>query len=72
MTAPFDIFLAETNGSVRWLGSAETVAEAKARIRKESANSPREYFILNQQTGSKLVIKLDDGKLNDSDAAAAS
>jgi hypothetical protein len=60
MTAPFDIFQAESNGSVRWLGSAENIADAKARIQEQPANSPGEYLILNQQSGSKLVIKLDD------------
>jgi hypothetical protein len=60
MTAPFDIFQAESNGSVRWLGSAESIADAKAHIQKQPANPPCEYFILNQHSGSKLVIKLDD------------
>jgi|HubBroStandDraft_2_1064218.scaffolds.fasta_scaffold357472_2 hypothetical protein len=60
MTAPFDIFQAESNGSVRWLGSAESIADAKARVQQHSATSPGEYLLLNQKTGSKLVIKLDD------------
>jgi hypothetical protein len=60
MTAPFDIFQAESNGSVRWLGSAGSIADAKARIQKEPANSPGEYFVLNQQSGSKLVVRLDE------------
>jgi len=57
MTAPFDIFLAESNGSVCWIGSAETLADAKARIQ---ANSPGEYLVVNQQTGNRIVLKLDD------------
>jgi hypothetical protein len=59
MTAPFDIFQAESNGSVRWIGSAETLANAKACIQENSMRSPGEYLLLNQQTGSKLVLKLD-------------
>jgi hypothetical protein len=59
MTAPFDIFQTESNGSVRWIASAETLADAKARIQENSLRSPGEYLLLNQQTGSKLVLKLD-------------
>jgi hypothetical protein len=60
MTAPFDIFQTESNGSVRWIGSAETLADAKARIQENSLRSPGEYLLLNQLTGRKLVIKLDE------------
>jgi hypothetical protein len=60
MTAPFDIFRAESNGSVFWIGSAASVAEAKARIREQSTSSAGEFLLLNQETGSKLVIKPDD------------
>jgi hypothetical protein len=65
-TAPFDIFRTEGTGSVLWIGSAASVTEAKARIRQQSAGSPGEYLLLNQQTGTKLVIKLDE-----TDAAAS-
>jgi hypothetical protein len=60
MTAPFDIFQSENNGSVRWLGAAKSIADARAHIQKQRANSPGEYFILNQRSGSKLVVELDD------------
>ncbi len=59
-TAPFDIFRAESNGSVLWIGSAASVAEAKACIQRQSASSAGEFLLLNQETGSKLVIKPDD------------
>ena len=64
MTAPFDVFQAESNGSFRWIGSAETLADAKARIQEHSMGSPSEYLLLNQQTGSKLVLKLDKGSVS--------
>jgi hypothetical protein len=60
MTAPFDIFQTESNGAVRWIASAQTIADAKARVQQHSATSPGEYLLLNQKTGSKLLIKLDD------------
>lgn len=60
MTAPFDIFQVETNGSVRWLASVQTLDDAKARAQEYSVDSPGEYLLLNQATGSKLVIKVDD------------
>lgn len=59
MTAPFDIFQAETNGSLLWIGSAETVADAKALVQQHSRNAPGEYLLLDQTTGSKVVFKLD-------------
>ena len=60
MTAPFDIFQAEGNGSVRWIGSAETLAEDRARIQQQSGSSAGEFLLLNQETGTKVVIKPDD------------
>jgi hypothetical protein len=60
MTAPFDIFAVETGG-VHWLGSAETLEGAKARIHELAQRSPGEFVLLNQQTGNKVVIKTDGG-----------
>ena len=59
MTAPFDIFENEKSGTVIWLGSAATIEEAKARIHQVAAHSPTEYLVLNQKTGSKVVIKFE-------------
>jgi hypothetical protein len=57
MTAPFDIFQAETSGDVLWLESAVTLEEAHARVQELAAHSPGEYLLLNQKTGDKIVIK---------------
>lgn len=59
MTAPFDIFRAETNGGVLWIESATTLEDAKARVQELAMRSPGEYLLLNQKTGNKLVIRLD-------------
>ena len=56
MTIPFDIFQAETDGCVLWLESAATLEQAKARVQELAVNAPGEYLLLNQETGSKLVI----------------
>lgn len=58
MTIPtYDIFKAEADGAVLWLGSATTIDEARARAQKLWADSPGEYFILSHQTGNKLGIE---------------
>jgi hypothetical protein len=59
MTVPFDIFQAESDGSVLWLESAATLEDAKARIQQLAVRSPGEYLLVNQETGNKLVIKLE-------------
>jgi hypothetical protein len=59
MFSPFDIFLAETGGSVRWLEAAATLEDAKARVQELAVRSPGEYLILSQKTGNKLTIKFD-------------
>jgi hypothetical protein len=35
------------------MASAETLAEARARLREVLVNSPGEYRLLNQSTGNK-------------------
>jgi hypothetical protein len=61
-SAPFDIFRAESNGSVLWIGSAANAAEAKARVQELGMRSPGDYLLLNQKTGNKLVIRQDGVK----------
>jgi hemerythrin superfamily protein len=52
----FDIFQIESGGSVRWLETVDSLEEVKARVQELGLLSPREYIILDQQTGNKLVI----------------
>ena len=68
MTAPFDIFEHEKTGTVLWLGSAATIEEAKARVGQFSSKSTGAYLILNQKTGDKVVIKVDDADGTRADA----
>jgi hypothetical protein len=56
VTPPIDIFLVET-GSVRWLETAASIEEAKARIQEVAVHSPGEYLLLNQKTGNKIVLR---------------
>jgi hypothetical protein len=57
MTLPFDVFRVDANG-VRWLRSAATIEDAKAHI-AEAGSTAGEYLLLNQLTGSKVVLKID-------------
>lgn len=59
MIAPFDIFLTEAGGSLRWLEAAETLEDAKARVQELALCSPGEYVLLDQRTGNKIVIESD-------------
>jgi hypothetical protein len=58
MTAPIDIFAVEPEG-VNWLGSAETLEDAKARVQELARRAPGEFVLLNQLTGKKLIVKTD-------------
>ena len=49
MVAPLDIF-AVNNGESKWLGCAESIAQAIDLIRKTGSGS---YFVFSQQTGHK-------------------
>ena len=57
MTVPFDIFRVDGDG-VRWLQSVATIAEAKAHI-ANAAGAAGEYLLVNQVTGSRMVLKID-------------
>ena len=56
MIETFDIFRIESK-SVRWLETAGTLDEAKKRVQEFAARVPAEYLVLDQQTGTKLLIK---------------
>jgi hypothetical protein len=58
MTHLADIFRVE-NGGLRWVESAATIEDAKARVQELAARSPAEYLLLDQKTRNKLVIKPD-------------
>jgi hypothetical protein len=54
---PFDIFKAETGGSVLWLESTATLEAAKARVKELAGSAPGGYFIVNQETGNRIYMK---------------
>ncbi|MFZ0433765.1 MAG: hypothetical protein WAL86_13820 [Candidatus Acidiferrales bacterium] len=58
MTASFDIFQTDADG-VRWRGVAQTLGDAKARVREIASSPSDEYLILNQDTGDKIVLNFD-------------
>ena len=57
MTASFDIFQMEPEGAVCWLGAAETLEEAKARIQQLVAPGKAGFVIMDHNTGNKLVVE---------------
>lgn len=58
MTLIVDVFRFEASGP-RWLEAAATLDGAKARVQELAAHSPGKYLLLDQKTGTKLVIKVD-------------
>ena len=59
-TPAFDIFQVQDSG-VLWVGSALTLDEAQEHVRQLAELAPGEYLLLNQNTGNRLVIKVDGG-----------
>jgi hypothetical protein len=55
MAPPFDIFHPETSGSVLWLESTATLADARARVQQIAVRSPGEYLLLNQKREIKSL-----------------
>jgi hypothetical protein len=58
MTAAFDIFRLEPEGTVCWLGAAESLEDANARIRQLAASGKVGFVILDQNTGNRLIVEL--------------
>ena len=61
MSPTFDVFQQDPDGSVVWRGTAASLEEAKAQIEELAANSQYQYFIMNLNTGRKLMIKRNEG-----------
>jgi hypothetical protein len=56
MTIPFDIFQEYRDGEVFWLESAATHQQARGRVQELAVLTPGQYLVLNQATGTELVI----------------
>jgi hypothetical protein len=64
MIAPFDIFRVEIDGTSVWRCTAETLEEAKQRVRELAvrelaASSPGKYSIVSIRTNHRLEIVID-------------
>jgi hypothetical protein len=70
MTHPIDIFRMEPTG-VRWLEASRSLEDAKARVKELAEKSPGEFVVLDQKTGSQVVIN-SDGLVNASDSDPSS
>jgi hypothetical protein len=57
--SPVDIFRIDTHGPL-WLESSGSIDEARARIQQLGAQTSGEYMLLNQTTGSKLMIRVEN------------
>jgi hypothetical protein len=55
MVPPIDIFEME-EATVRWIGTAVTVEQAKEEIRKLSAKPADRFILLDQRTGKKVYV----------------
>ncbi|MGB2666289.1 MAG: hypothetical protein WAK48_19960 [Candidatus Acidiferrum sp.] len=57
MTPEFDIFRIDNNG-LTWLELAITLDDAKTRIQQRGAKEPGNYFIFDQGTGDRIMMKV--------------
>jgi hypothetical protein len=57
MADPFDVFELFGQDSVRWIGAATGLAEARAAIEKSERNATDLYLILDRSTGQKVIFK---------------
>ena len=54
---PFDIFEVDGAGSPLWRGTAETLDAAMALVCELTVQSPRNYFIWDHETGTRIDFK---------------
>lgn len=59
MSDPIDIFHV-LPGGVRWLESAESVESARCRVTQLAEDTTGEYIVLDQKSGQRYVINLDE------------
>jgi hypothetical protein len=58
MAKPVDIYKFEDDGSIRWIGTAESLEDAKLTVKILAKSSPGDYLIFSPETGDKTVVKL--------------
>ena len=61
MLPPFDIFRVGDDEIPLWVGTVETLEDAKARIKElTKLSSAKEYLIFSQQTQNRISVKPND------------
>jgi hypothetical protein len=53
-----DIFRIQTEGGVRWIGTAENLEPAKALIKAESEKQPGDFLMVNLKPATKWKSRL--------------
>ena len=65
MADPFDVFELFGQDSVRWIGAATNLAEARAAIENSERSATDTYLILDRSTGQKVTFKMtEEGLVN--------
>jgi hypothetical protein len=52
----FNVFRQETDGSFKFVGATDTLAQAREKVVQDPAASDREFVIVNAATDEKTVI----------------
>lgn len=61
MIPEYDVFRIDDNG-LTWIESAVTLDDALMRIQQHGAKQPGDYFIFDQSTGERIMLKLQGSK----------
>ncbi len=60
MVQNWDIFKLDQDGSMLWIGTAETLEDAKVSVTVLAETSPGDYLIFSPATGEKTIVKLKE------------
>lgn len=60
MTARFDIFRVEMDGRLYRMGTAESIDDAKKRVKVLAGNSKRGFCAVDQTTGETVVLRAEE------------
>jgi hypothetical protein len=58
----FDIFKVSEDGSLAWVETAATLEAARAQVHGMQTASTGDYVVMNQKTGSKIILHLEGTK----------
>jgi hypothetical protein len=57
MNESFNVFRQETDGSFKFVGATDTLAQAREKVVQDPAASDREFLIVNALTGERMVVE---------------